>query len=78
MEVGVKVWVEDLQSGDVRHTSSAYLTFVALDAAGKRVALPPVVPDNDEDRSRFEAAAERRAYRLAFRDRTTKNRKSDS
>src|SRR5579859_3807374 len=31
MEVGVKVWVEDLRTGAVRHTSSAYLTFVAID-----------------------------------------------
>src|SRR5215470_6750219 len=31
MEVGVKVWVEDLRTGVVSHTSSAYLTFVAID-----------------------------------------------
>src|SRR6202030_4851881 len=37
MEIGVKVWVEDLQTGAVRHTSSAYLTFVALDATGQTV-----------------------------------------
>jgi acyl-CoA hydrolase len=70
MEVGVKVWVENMQTGEVRHTSSAYLTFVALDPQGKRVVLPPVVADTDEDRRRFEAAAERRAYRLTLRERT--------
>ena len=42
MEIGVKVFVEDLQTGAVRHTSSAYLTFVALDASGNRVPVPPV------------------------------------
>ena len=36
MEIGVKVWVEDLQTGAVRHTSSAYLTFVALDDTARR------------------------------------------
>src|SRR2546421_10401217 len=42
MEVGVKVWVEDLMKGERQHTSSAYLTFVAIDRAGKRVPVPPV------------------------------------
>lgn len=70
MEVGVKVWVENLQTGEERHTSSAYLTFVAVDKAGNRVVLPPIVPESDEEKRRFEQAAERRAYRLAFKDRT--------
>ncbi|HZS55669.1 MAG TPA: acyl-CoA thioesterase [Bryobacteraceae bacterium] len=70
MEVGVKVWVENLQSGQLKHTSSAYLTFVALDRAGNRVILPPVVPETDEEKRRYEDAAQRRAYRLAFKDRT--------
>jgi len=70
MEVGVKVWVENLRSGELKHTSSAYLTFVALDQAGNRVLLPPVVPETDEEKRRYQEAAERRAYRLAFKDKT--------
>ncbi len=70
MEVGVKVWVENVQTGEVRHTSSAYLTFVALDEAGNRIPLPQVIPETEEDHRRFNGAAERRAYRLAFRERT--------
>jgi acyl-CoA hydrolase len=70
MEVGVKVWVETLQTGQLKHTSSAYLTFVALDRTGNRVILPPIVPETDQEKRRFEEAAERRAYRLAFKDRT--------
>jgi acyl-CoA hydrolase len=70
MEVGVKVWVENLHSGEFRHTSSAYLTFVALDRAGKPVPLPPIAPESDEDRRRFNEAAERRAYRLALKVKT--------
>ncbi|MGC2662259.1 MAG: acyl-CoA thioesterase [Bryobacteraceae bacterium] len=69
MEVGVKVWVENLLSGEIRHTSSAYLTFVAVDAAGRRVDLPPITPETHEEKRRYEEAAERRAYRLAMRDR---------
>ena len=70
MEVGVKVWVENLQRGALRHTSSAYLTFVGLDSAGNKVILPQIVPETEEEKRRYEEAAERRAYRLAFKDKT--------
>jgi acyl-CoA hydrolase len=70
MEVGVKVWVENLQTTAIRHTSSAYLTFVALDAANNKVLLPPIEPQTEEDRRRYLQAADRRAYRLAQKDRT--------
>ena len=73
MEVGVKVWVENLQTGDIRHTSSAYLTFVAVDRAGNRVPLPPIMPETQEEKRRYEEAAERRAYRLAFKAKTKDN-----
>jgi acyl-CoA hydrolase len=68
MEVGVKVWVEDLQTGDIKHTSSAYLTFVGLDANQRRVVLPQVVPESDEEKRRYHEAGERRAYRLAQKE----------
>jgi acyl-CoA hydrolase len=70
MEVGVKVWVENLRSGAMRHTSSAYLTFVGLDQAGNKVVLPQIIPETEEEKRRHEQAAERRAYRLAFKDKT--------
>jgi acyl-CoA hydrolase len=70
MEVGVKVWVENLRSSEIRHTSSAYLTFVGLDNAGNKVNLPKIVPETEEEKRRYEQAAERRAYRLAFKDKT--------
>ena len=67
MEVGVKVWVENLQTGAVRHTSSAYLTFVALDEHGQPVAIPPVIPETGDEKRRYEEAAQRRDYRLEMR-----------
>lgn len=65
MEVGVKVYVEDLITGEVRHTSSAYLTFVAIDADGKRKPIPPVIPETEEEKRRYEEAGRRREQRLA-------------
>ncbi|HEX4230375.1 MAG TPA: acyl-CoA thioesterase [Bryobacteraceae bacterium] len=73
MEVGVKVWVENLLTAEIRHTSSAYLTFVALDSAGQRVPLPPITPETDEEKRRYEEAAERREYRLALKERARLN-----
>lgn len=64
MEVGVKVLVEDLKTGEVKHTSSAYLTFVALDASGGRVPIPPVVPETDDEKRRYVEAGVRRQIRL--------------
>jgi acyl-CoA hydrolase len=74
MEVGVKVWVENLHTAEIRHTSSAYLTFVALDNECKKIALEPILPSSEEDLRRYEEAAERRAYRLAQKARTTNAR----
>jgi acyl-CoA hydrolase len=70
MEVGVKVWVEDLRTGDRLHTSSAYLTFVAVDAEGKCLGVPPVIPENSEEKRRYEEALRRREYRLELRKRS--------
>ncbi len=69
MEVGVKVWVEDLRTGERRHTSSAYLTFVALGPAGERVRVPPVIPETEEEKRRFEEAGARREWRLREKNR---------
>jgi acyl-CoA hydrolase len=69
MEVGVKVLVEDLRTGEVRHTSSAYLTFVTVDQEGKHVLVPPVIPETGDEKRRYEEAGQRRAYRLELRSR---------
>jgi acyl-CoA hydrolase len=68
MEVGVKVWVEYPRTGEIRHTSSAYLTFVAIDEAGKPVPVVPVIAESQEDERRYHDAGSRREYRLATRN----------
>jgi len=67
MEVGVKVWVEDLIRGEELHVSSAFLTFVAVTKEGERVLVPPVIPETDDEKRRYERAGVRREYRLAHR-----------
>jgi acyl-CoA hydrolase len=69
MEVGVKVWVENYLHDDCQHVSSAYLTFVAVDAGGRRLQVPAVVPETDEQRRRYEDAGTRREIRRAHLER---------
>jgi acyl-CoA hydrolase len=69
MEVGVYVETETLLTGKKLHTCSAYLTFVALDESGKATAVPPVIPETEEEKRRYREAGERREYRLAMRNR---------
>ena len=69
MEVGVKAWVENYLHDDCEHVSSAYLTFVAVDAGGRRLPVPAVIPDTEEQRRRYEDAAARREIRRAHLER---------
>ncbi len=68
MEIGVRVEVENLLTGHIKHTSSAYLTFVAIDKSGKRLPIPPVIPETENEKRRFVEAEQRREYRLAMRE----------
>jgi acyl-CoA hydrolase len=70
MEIGVRVEAENLLSGIRRHTNSCYLTFVAVDRHGRPVPIPKIVPGTDEEKSRYEAAMERRKRRLRMSDET--------
>ncbi len=67
MEVGVKVTAENLLTGERKHANSAYLTFVAIDDTGIPTQVPPVQPETNEEKRRFEGAARRRASRLKGR-----------
>src|ERR1700734_1040821 len=65
MEVGVKVWVENYRTEERHHVSSAYLTFVAIDAAGNKIVVPPVIPQTADELRRYDDAARRREIRRA-------------
>lgn len=69
MEVEVRVLCEETLTGKRTLTSHAYLTFVAIDADGRRVAVPDLVLETDAERTRAEEASQRREQRLAARSR---------
>jgi acyl-CoA hydrolase len=63
MEVGVKAMVEDVRQNRLRHVSSAYLTYVAVDKDGSRIVVPQVIPETDHQKRRYEDAGRRREMR---------------
>jgi acyl-CoA hydrolase len=73
MEIGVRVETENLITGEVRHTASAYLTYVALDKAGRPITLPPLILETEEDKRRNREALSRREVRL--RERSNEDKK---
>jgi acyl-CoA hydrolase len=69
MEVGVRVEAENVRTGEVTHTSTAYLTMVALDVDGRPARVPPVNPETADERRRAREAQLRRDNRLEERRR---------
>ena len=77
IEVGVKVFAEDVLTGERKHTSSAYVTFVALDEKGQPRPVPPLILRTATEKRRFREAQIRRAWRLAHRYRTVRPRERE-
>ena len=68
MEVGVEVFSENVLTGERKHTTSAYVTFVAIDEKTLQPkAVRPLIVKTSEEKRRYEDAAERRKARLALR-----------
>jgi acyl-CoA hydrolase len=67
VEVGVEVYSEDVLTGKRTHTSSAYVTFVAIDQNHLPHTVPPVIPHTPAEKRRYREAGIRRRIRLAHR-----------
>jgi acyl-CoA hydrolase len=74
MEVGVRVESENVRSGEVLHTSTAYLTMVALDDQGHPTEVRPLAPATPDEIRRAREAQLRRDNRLAERQRIEEER----
>src|SRR6202022_2226643 len=68
MEVGVEVYSENVLTGERKHTTSAYVTFVAIaEKTHRREPVRRLIVETPEEKRRYEEAAERRRTRLALR-----------
>jgi len=74
MEVGVRVESEHVRTGEVAHTSTAYLTMVALDDEGRPAQVPAIRPESPDEQRRAREAQLRRDNRLAERERIDRER----
>jgi len=69
LEIGARIESENPLTGERRHTSSAYLTFVGLDEKGRPSEVPPVQPVTDEEKRRYQEAQVRYQERQKRRPR---------
>jgi acyl-CoA hydrolase len=67
METRVVVNAENVLSGEVTHTNTAYFVYVALNEKGKPTVVPRLICETEEERERFERAQARQNYRLEQR-----------
>ncbi len=68
LETRVVVTAENVLTGVVTHTNTAYFVYVALDEERRPTAVPPLLCVSEEERARYARAAERQAYRLKLRN----------
>jgi acyl-CoA hydrolase len=66
MEVGVKIFSENILTGERKHTTSAYVTFVAIDENRQPRPVAPLILQSAEDRRRYRQAGQRRRARMAL------------
>jgi acyl-CoA hydrolase len=67
MEVGVRVEAEDVLTGEVTHTNSAYLVYVAVDGSGQPVEVPRLIAETEEEERRMAEGRLRQEERVRQR-----------
>lgn len=71
METRVVVTAENVVSGTITHTNTAFFVYVALDENGRPTPVPPLICTTEEEKARYEEGELRQRYRLAERGRQT-------
>lgn len=66
LEIFIDVWIEDRESGDRIKANEAIYTFVAVDEMGSPVKIPPIIPETEEEKQRYDAALRRKQLSLVL------------
>lgn len=64
MEIHLDVHADNLQTGEYKKSNEAYYTFVAVDGYGSPITVPELIPENDDDKKKYDGALRRRQLRL--------------
>lgn len=67
MEVVVDIRAENLDTGEVVHTGTAWLTMIALNERGRPVTIPPLLPETEEEKALHDLARKRYEARVEER-----------
>lgn len=66
MEIFIDVWLEDRESGIRTKANEAIYTFVAVNETGSPVEVPQLIPETEEEKSRYDAALRRKQLSLVL------------
>jgi len=77
MEIAMEVWAENLRTGERRLCTTSFYTFVAVDADGKTVPVPEIIPETDFEKERYQQAEKRREMRLEISEQNRYAHKKD-
>lgn len=66
LEIFIDVWIEDRESGERLKANEAIYTFVAVDETGRPVKVPPILPETEEEKQRYDAALRRKQLSLVL------------
>ncbi|MEP3087915.1 MAG: acyl-CoA thioesterase, partial [Nonlabens ulvanivorans] len=66
MEVHMNVWIEDRESGEKTQANEAIYTFVAVDETGRPVQVPAILPETEDEKSKYDAALRRKQLSLVL------------
>lgn len=64
MEIFVDVFVEDQVTGEKEKCNEAIYTFVAVDQNGGPIQVPELIPETEEEKSRYDGALRRKQLSL--------------
>lgn len=66
MDVGVRLETEDINTGQLKHAATCFLTYVAIDNKGQPISVPPLILENETQQQRHTKAQQRRQYKLSL------------